>query len=280
MASSPGRISSLRTVGTFALGRACSDTLFHVLGRAYGEQMEKEEQAVMPLAGGIMQNGYQCGLIWGAALAAGARAYHLLGAGPRAEAGAIAAAGRALEAFRARNDAIDCFDITGTDKTSTPFQMTKYFVLKGGTIGCFRMAAAYAQVAYDAIEAALADRTGEVPAAPVSCAAELARRMGASDRHAVMAAGFAGGIGLSGGGCGALAAAIWVLGLKSLEGGTDKLGFRSPAALALIERFLKVTGYELECEKILGRRFEGVPDHAAHVREGRCAKVLDALAAG
>ncbi len=36
----------------------------------------------MPLAGGIVGNGYQCGMIWGAALAAGAQAYRLLGTGP------------------------------------------------------------------------------------------------------------------------------------------------------------------------------------------------------
>ena len=31
----------------------------------------------MPLAGGFMGYGYQCGMLWGAALAAGAQAYRL-----------------------------------------------------------------------------------------------------------------------------------------------------------------------------------------------------------
>lgn len=279
MGDSTRRISSLRTVGTFAAGRACSDTLFHVLGRAFGDPLEQEERALMPLAGGIMQYGYQCGMIWGAALAAGARAYRLLGASSRAEARAVVAAGRVLEAFRARNGEIDCFEITGTDRSSTPRQLTTYFFLKGGTIGCFRMAAAYAPLAYEAIDAALSEEGTDAPPAPVSCAAMLARKMGASDQHAVMAAGFAGGIGLSGGGCGALGAAIWILGMKALKEGAEKLDYKSPAALEVVDRFMKCTDYEFECSAIVGRRFEGVGDHAAHLCAGGCSKVIDALAA-
>lgn len=49
----------------------------------------------MPFAGGIMQRGYQCGMIWGAALAAGAEAHRLHGPGPQAETAAIMAAGLA-----------------------------------------------------------------------------------------------------------------------------------------------------------------------------------------
>ncbi len=40
----------------------------------------------MPMAGELEQMGFQCGQLWGAALAAGAEAYRLFGPGPRAEA--------------------------------------------------------------------------------------------------------------------------------------------------------------------------------------------------
>ena len=40
---------------------------------------------------------------------------------------------------------------------------------------------------------------------PISCASEVAAKMGASDEEMVMVAGFAGGLGLSGNACGALA---------------------------------------------------------------------------
>ena len=49
--------------------------------------------------------------------------------------------------------------------------------------------------------------------------------MGVSDLHVTMAAGFAGGIGLSGGGCGALGAAIWITGMNKIKAGVEKVSF-------------------------------------------------------
>jgi len=250
-----------------------------VVDDSFKQPMKLEEHAVMPLAGGIMQQGYQCGMLWGAALAAGAQAYRLWGPGPQAETAAVIASQRALEAFRAHTGEINCAEIVELNwKAPTKGRLLKFF-LKGGPIGCFRMAANYAPIAYDEIEAALSDKPIETPAPPVSCAALLAKQMGASDLHTVMAAGLAGGIGLSGGACGALGAAIWLIGLKSSEAGDGKISFNDPAASAAIERFLESADYEFECAKIVGRQFENVADHAAYVREGGCAKIIEALAA-
>jgi hypothetical protein len=47
----------------------------------------------------------------------------------------------------------------------------------------------------------------------------------------------------------------------------------------LVDRFEECAGYELECSAIVGRRFEGVTDHARHLAGGGCAKLLDVLAA-
>ena len=241
--------------------------------------MEDEEHAVQPLAGGIVQHGYQCGMIWGSALAAGAEAHRRFGAGAEAEARAVAAARRLVDAFRAQNQHTDCFDITDIDNQSSALKMVTVFLLKGQTLGCFRMAARYAPVAFREIEAAMSEPAVDAPPAPASCAAVLARRMGASDQHAVMAAGLAGGIGLSGGACGALGAAIWIDGMNTLEAG-GKVPHKSKGALDAIDRFLKCTNYEFECAGIAGRKFEGLADHAAYLRDGGCAKVLDVLAAG
>lgn len=273
-------VTPLRTVGTFIRGRACSDTLLHVLDCAYDRPMPDEERAVMPLAGGIMQRGFQCGMIWGAALAAGAEAHRRLGDGPRAEAVAVAAAARLLEVFRSQNGATDCFDITEIDDSSTKMEMMTYFLLKGGAVRCFAGAARYASSAKEAIDAALSAPPADEPTTPASCAALLARRMGASGLHAVMAAGFAGGLGLGGGGCGALGAAIWITGMKALREGAARIDFQSPACLAVIDRFLGATGREFECSAICGRRFAGVEEHAAYLRGGGCAPVIEALAAG
>jgi hypothetical protein len=241
--------------------------------------MKTEENAAMPLAGGIMQHGYQCGMIWGASLAAGAQAYRLLGPGPRAETKAIIAAQRLVESFRVLNRDINCLEITGIDKSSSVIQMMNYFLIKGGTISCFRKAARYSQKAFSEINTALSKEHCEVSPPPVSCTALLAKKMGLSDMQTVMVAGLAGGIGLSGGACGALGAAIWIIGMNSLKEEGEKLDFKSPRALDAIDTFLKCTHFELECCRIVGRRFESVGDHASYMRNGGCAKIIGAFTA-
>jgi Putative redox-active protein (C_GCAxxG_C_C) len=151
--------------------------------------------------------------------------------------------------------------------------------LKGGPIGCFRLAANYAPLAFDEIDAALSDKPIETLNPPISCAAMLARQMGASDLHTVMAAGLAGGIGLSGGACGALGAAIWLISLNNDAAGDGKISLNTSAASATIEKFLESTDHEFECAKIVERKFESATDHAAYVGAGGCAKIIEALAA-
>lgn len=240
--------------------------------------MRLEEKAADPLAGGIVQYGYQCGMLWGATLAAGAQAYRLLGPGPQAEAKAIIAAQRLVESFRVLNNNINCLEITDLDKSSTSWQLTKFFLVKGGVIGCFRMASRYAPVALREINTALSDEAVEVPNHPVSCASMLARKMGASDMHAAMAAGFAGGIGLCGGACGALGAAIWIVGMNSAKEG-GKVGFKNPRTADVIDRFARCTDFKFECSEIVGRKFENIEDHAAYIRDGGCSEIIEALTA-
>jgi hypothetical protein len=146
------------------------------------------------------------------------------------------------------------------------------------------MSAGYAKEAAEAIDTAFADNTIEPPSPPVSCAAMLVKRMGGSDKHAVTAAGFAGGVGLSGGVCGALGAAIWILGLRCLEQGVaENQGelwksevFQSGAA-DMIDGFIASAG-EFECAEIVGRSFEGIDEHAGFLREGGCAELIESLA--
>ena len=249
-----------------------------VVDDSFNQPLTLEEHAALPMAGGLMQ-GYQCGMLWGAALAAGAQAYRLWGPGAQAQTGAVLASKRALEAFRTRTGEINCAEVIGFNWKSPSKGRIFKFLLRGGPIGCFRLAANYAPVAFDEIEAALSDNPIDPPAPPVSCAAMVAQQLGASELHTVMAAGLAGGIGLSGGACGALGAAIWLSGVQSDENGPDKDSLINPAISALIDIFLENTDGEFECEKIVGRKFEDVADHAAYVHAGGCAKIIEALAA-
>ena len=241
--------------------------------------MEFEERAADPLAGGIVAHGYQCGMVWGAALAAGAQAYWLFGTGPQTEAKAIVAAQRIVESFRAQNNNVNCLEITEIDMSSPATRMIVRFLIRSSVTGsCFGMAARYAPAAFREINAAFSEEHIEAPPAPVSCSAMLAQKMGVSDMDTVMVAGLAGGIGLSGGACGALGAAIWIIGTNILKDGGE-LGYKAPAALDAIERFIKCTDYEFECSKIAGRKFESVDDHANYLRDGGCSKIIEVLAA-
>ena len=95
--------------------------------------------------------------------------------------------------------------------------------------------------------------------------------------HRVMTAGFAGGIGLSGGACGALGAAIWIIGMNSSKERDGKIDYNDPKAVDAIERFLKCSDYEFECFEIVGRRFENISDHADYMRDGGCSKIIEVL---
>ncbi|MFC2047040.1 C-GCAxxG-C-C family (seleno)protein [Chloroflexota bacterium] len=235
----------------------------------------------MPLMGGVMNHGYQCGMVWGATLAAGAQAYRLLGPGPQAEAVAIIAAQRLVESFGARNNnEINCLEITHMNMQGR-VQLSKLlkFLIKGGPVICLRMIVGYAPEAFSEINNALYETPIEAPSPPVSCSALLAQNMGVSDMHTVMAAGFAGGIGLSGGACGALGAAIWIIGMNGCKEGVSNKVINSRVS-DMIDRFLKSKGAEFrfECSEIVGRKFENIGDHAGYLRDGGCSEIIELLA--
>ncbi len=269
-------ISSFKTARTFMKEGTCSEAVMNVINRAYGYPLETEEHAVMPLAGGIMQQGYQCGMLWGACLAAGAQAYRLYGATPKAEAAAIRASRRLVELLNAREGDINCLEITDTDWTNK-WQAAK-FLLKGGGISCMRRVVGFSPEALEVINDALAETDIEDPTGPVSCAAELARKMGASEMHVVMAAGLAGGIGFSGSGCGALGAAVWITGMNNPD---EKISFSTDGTKVgeTIDRFLEASDHEYECSDIVGRKFRSTDSHSSYVCAGGCSKIIEALAA-
>ena len=193
---------------------------------------------------------------------------------------AVVASQRLVESFLDQNHHVNCVEITDLDKASGGMKMAIYFLLKAGAFRCFHRATRFAREACAQMGASCAEKPAETPLPPVSCAAELAQRMGASELQVVMAAGLAGGIGLSGGACGALGAAIWLVGLKSLEDGAATVDENNPEAGHAIERFMGCTDYKFECAEIVGRRFEDIHDHAQHLRAGGCARLIEELVTG
>jgi hypothetical protein len=251
-----------------------------VVDRSFDHPLKLEEEATGSFAGGIMQYGYQCGILWGATLAAGAQAYRLLGPGPQAETGAIIATQRLVESFRARNNEINCLELIDMDWHNSPSMKKYMFIAKSlVTLSCARMAARYAPDAHSDINTALSEKHIEAPSPPVSCSAMLAQKMGVSDMHTVMAAGFAGGIGLSGGACGALGAAIWIIGINGRKEQVGNKVINSRIA-DTIDRFIKSKNadFKFECSEIVGRRFENIGDHAGYLRDGGCSEIIEVLA--
>jgi hypothetical protein len=248
-----------------------------VVDGSFDNPLKLEERAAMPLAGGLFNHGYQCGMVWGAPLSAGAQAYRLFGPGPQAEAQAILAAQRLVEAFRVQNKSIDCLEITGADLRDSD-QASRYF-MRGGAIRCFRMAARYAPVVFREINATFSGDRVQVPSPPVSCASMLAKKVGVSDMHSVMVAGLAGGIGLSGAACGALGAAIWFIAMNLGREGIEKIQMTPPRCQDAIDRLVVSAGPELGCSRIVGRRFESIDDHAAYLHGGGCSEIIEELAA-
>jgi hypothetical protein len=256
-----------------------------VLDHAMGCPMPDEEKAADPLAGGIVNHGYQCGMLWGMTLAAGAQAYRLYGAGPKAEIAAVITTQKMVPSFRACNKhkEINCMEIIGFGiQEKMTLGKTIKFIITGkvsGMVSCLTtMGGKSAKASYRDIKEMLTiENNFAVHSSPVSCAALVAQKMGASGQHSVMAAGLAGGIGFSGGGCGALGAAIWLNEMNALKAGAENKAFNTRAG-KIIDKYLRAADFEFECEKIAGRRFESAADHAAYLRDGGCAKIIETLA--
>jgi len=67
--------------------------------------------------------------------------------------------------------------------------------------------------------------------------------------------------------------------MNRVKEGIGKVEYNSPEATEAIDRFLQSAGFEFECSKIVGRKFENTADHARYLRNGGCSKIIEALAA-
>jgi len=113
---------------------------------------------------------------------------------------------------------------------------------------------------------------------PISCASEVVRKMGASEEEMLMVAGFAGGLGLSGSGCGALAAAVWMNALIHNRKQTGKSANYDPSTDLTLKAFYEETDYEMQCDKICGQRFNTLDEHTEFLKKGGCKQLISVLA--
>lgn len=269
------------TKQVFRESGTCSKTFFHILNREFDHQKESEETAADPLAGGLMQKGHQCGMLWGASLAIGVESNHRFKDPDEATRMAIEATKQVTESFDKMAGTMNCRDITKCNMDSF-FGMTKYMIkimLKGmDNSTCFNLAEKWAPEAIETAKKGLNKHKKEASQPALSCASEVVKKMGGSDEEAVTVAGFAGGLGLSGSACGALSAAVWMNSLKWSKEHPGKSAWSNAMAKRTLKGFLAETDSEMLCHKICGQRFKTVEDHTKFIKNGGCSHLINTLA--
>jgi hypothetical protein len=153
-------------------------------------------------------------------------------------------------------------------------------MLTGRVFRCFTLAEKWAPEAIRAAGDGLAGDMAGLPRRPLSCASEVAGKMGASAEEMALVAGFAGGIGLSGNACGALGAVIW---MKTLAWCREHPGktfpfFSNTGMNSILKAFDDATGREMLCHKITGQRFKTIGEHTKFMEDGGCDTLIDMLA--
>jgi len=254
----------------------CSRTFFYILNREFGHLKEREERASDSLAGGILQQGHQCGMLWGASLAVGAEAYRQCKNQNQAIAVAVNATQKLMESFTAREHTINCRDITHCDFTST-WSMAKY-LFSGNFLHCFKLADDWAPEAVKAAIDGLNNKENVSTMKCLSCATEVVKKMGGSKEEMIMVAGFAGGLGLRGAACGALGAAVWMKSLEFCREEVKKSAMKNPYAKKTLDTFYRATNSKILCSEITEKHFPNLKDHTDFIKTKGCDSLIETLA--
>lgn len=252
---------------------ACSTTFFYLLNLEFEQLREDQEYASSALAGGILEKGHQCGMLWGTSMAAGAEAYRRFSNPNQAITATIITTQDILQAFIKKNKSPNCLEITEID-FSKPFSLFKMMFNAGD---CFRMAEKWRPKAIKVVKKGLSGASNSTLPESISCAGEIAKKMGATEEESMMVAGFAGGYGLSGNACGALAAAVWMKALAWKRQNPKKKYYPGKKADGLFKAFMKETGSKLLCHKICGRNFNTIEEHTEFIKNGGCQKIMNVL---
>ena len=261
----------------------CSRTFAHLLNREFGHPDEATEKAMNLMAGGIMNQGYQCGMLWGAALAVGGEAYRKHGDLQGTVEAAVRAVQELITSFMEHSNSPNCREIIGIDLTSES-GMAEFMhrITSQGMENshCFNLAEEWAPHAIEAVRKGF-DVALTPDLRPRSCASEVVEQMGGSEEEMAMVAGFAGGLGLFGGACGALSAAIWKKMLDWCRENPEEEPpyLNNPTATNILKAFKIETRGAMRCSKICSRRFADIEDHTEYLNQEGCKHLMDVLVA-
>lgn len=203
----------------------CAQTYFFILNRYFKNANEIYESASDLLAGGIMNRGYQCGMLWGSSLAVGMDSFRRYGNCPQGWNRTIETTRKICESFSRRTGTNNCRDYTGCDLTSIlGFVKFTWLSFSKGLENspCFKLAGMWVEEAIQTASENLNNKSSNLNEPALNCASVTAEKLGASDEEIAIVAGFAGGLGLQGNACGALAALIWIKMVRWCERNQEK----------------------------------------------------------
>jgi hypothetical protein len=197
---------------------ACSEASMTTQMRGFGFVEPSYEQAIHAFSGGFMNLGHACGLLTGAALATGFLARSLFNDEKKITEATLYTAIQITNEYPELSGSIDCRDITGIS-VATHNGRFKY-LKQGKAKMCGRLHIKWAPQAHDLIEKSLTEfesfnSSKECTNCAVLTMKNLVNRGIIRKEDSMLVAGMAGGVGLSGNVCGALAAGIFALATHS-----------------------------------------------------------------
>jgi len=165
----------------------CSQTFFCLLNRELGHPKKTEELASDPLAGGLLNTQHQCGMLWGAALAAGTESFRRTNDHHQAINKAITSTQNIVESFSKRAKTLNCRDITCDFSNKLDLVNFGMKSLPGGfsNMVCMNLAERWAPEAIQSAKEGLTRNQTEVLQLPLSCSSEVAKKMGANNEEIV-----------------------------------------------------------------------------------------------
>lgn len=267
---------------------ACSEASMTTQMRGFGFEKPVYEQAIHAFSGGFMHQGHASGLLTGAVLAAGFVAQPRF-KDDKSKSGAILhTAVKLAREYPEHCGFINCREITEKDLTKLSGRIS-YFREGLGKM-CGRLHLKWAPRAQELIERSLMNY--EPKKSCSNCATRTMQGLRVSSSletlEPTLMAGFAGGIGLSGNVCAALAAGVYTMTTNyqlsrrkkkrdsRFRGSFEELignnyrGSLTSIRLEFTEHFGSVL-----CLDILDRRFKNVEDHASFVDQGGCENVIN-----
>ncbi len=273
---------------------ACSEASMTTQMRGFGIEEPVYEQALHAFSGGFMYLGHACGLLTGAALAAGFLAKARFRDNETRSTAALHATRQLAKAYSEFAGSINCREITEINLTNLRGRLR--YLREGKGRMCGRIHLRWSPQAHELIDKALTEFEEHKPDQEcANCAVKTLKKMatsvGMDEEDSVLVAGLAGGVGLLGNVCGALAAGVYALSVSQyleqegkkrdsrIRGSFQELtgaSFRGSATqlkLAFIDRF----SGEL-CIQIAQRQFQDIEDHSAFIEPGGCQEAIEFVA--